>query len=86
MSLCILLLEDGWGQVVGLHAKNSAGLSFCCVPHLMVLFKVQWNNIFIVHCNGELIIFGDVVYCRFTHHVIAMYNLYYGLDKQPFIY
>ena len=72
--------------MVGLHTKNSAGFSFCCLPHLMVIFKVQWNNIFIVHYNRELILSDDVVYCDFTHHVSAMYSLYYGLDKQPFIY
>jgi hypothetical protein len=71
----------GWATL-----KNSAGLSFCCVPYLMIIFKVQLNNVFIVHYDGELILSGDVVYFGFIHHVSAMYNLYYGLDKQPFIY
>jgi len=48
--------------------------------------QVRWNNIFVVHCNGELILFSDVVYFCFTHHVTAMYIFYYGLGKQPFIY
>jgi hypothetical protein len=48
MLLCILLLEDGEDQVVGLHSRHYAYLSFCCVPHLMEIFKVQWNSIFAV--------------------------------------
>lgn len=37
--------------------------------------------------NGELILSGDVFYCcGFTQHSNAMYNLYYGLEDQPFIY
>jgi aspartate/tyrosine/aromatic aminotransferase len=61
--------------VVGLHTRNSAGLSFFCVPHLVVMFEVQWNNIFTVRYNRELILFGDAVYFGFTHHGSAVYNL-----------
>jgi hypothetical protein len=61
--------------VVRLHTRNFAGLSFFCVPHLMAMFEVQCNNIFTLHYNRELIVFGDAVYFGFTHHGSAVYNL-----------
>jgi aspartate/tyrosine/aromatic aminotransferase len=41
----------------------------------MVIFEVQWNNIFTVHYDGEIFLFVDAVYFGFTHDDSAMYNL-----------